>query len=287
MEAIGIPKNYENLMLEKAMMIWTDDYCTEDNAMQDYGKPVHKGEFRMMKDLKTDKVFCPKCKLYAQSKNVSYEDTRVSESYIDKEKKRYLQKKSIFANKSFLNKGMKNFKINTPEEKRVYEQVKNSTGKIADGEIMNIIMTGPPGSGKSHLAYSMAFNANEMSADRKGQLVCLFIDLNEVINQIISNFDERKNILDAIKMVDVLVIDDVGTEVGRMDTLKQSTDHTYKTLLEILNAREGVATTIMTTNLTMTQLERMYDERIKSRMQSGYIEINFSKISDKRMGLSM
>ncbi|UJF15087.1 ATP-binding protein [Jeotgalibaca sp. MA1X17-3] len=287
MEAIGIPKNYENLMLEKAMMIWTDDYCTEDNAMQDYGKPVHKGEFRMMKDLKTDKVFCPKCKLYAQSKNVSYEDTRVSESYVDKEKKRYLQKKSIFANKSFLNKGMKNFKVNTPEEKRVYEQVKNSTGKIADGEIMNIIMTGPPGSGKSHLAYSMAFNANEMSADRKGQLVCLFIDLNEVINQILSNFDERKNILDAIKMVDVLVIDDVGTEVGRMDTLKQSTDHTYKTLLEILNAREGVATTIMTTNLTMTQLERMYDERIKSRMQSGYIEINFSKISDKRMGLSM
>ena len=287
METIKLDQKFETLMLEKAMMIWTNDYCTEENAMQDYGKPVHKGEFRMMKDLKTDKVFCPKCKLYAQSKNVSYEDTKISESYIDKEKKRYLQINSIFANKSFLNKGMKNFQVVTKEEKQVYEKIKNVTGKIADGEIMNVIMTGPPGSGKSHLAYSMAFNVNEMSFDRKGQLVCLFIDLNEVINKILSNWDDRKNILDTIKIADVLVIDDVGAEVGRMDTLKQSTDHTYKTLLEILNAREGVATTIMTTNLNMTQLEKMYDERIKSRMQSGYIEVDFSKISDKRMGLSM
>ena len=88
-------------------------------------------------------------------------------------------------------------------------------------------------------------------------------------------------------MPDVLVIDDLGTDTARVDANKQASDHTYKTLFKVLNAREGTKTTIITTNLTYTQLKATYDERITSRLSMNLRVVDFSMIQDKRPGFSL
>lgn len=290
MQTIGIDAGFHKLMLEKKQIIFADEFCTEETCMRDYGKPVHKNTFKMMLDLNTNEMFCPKCKLHAASKNVSYVDTRVSEQWIDKEKKRYFKRYSMFAGKSFVNKGMKEFKATTPKEVRVFEDVRTVIQKLADGEIVNVVMSGGPGAGKSHLAYATAFNVNEMAADRKGQLACLFVDFNALISRVKGTYNDdatetREDILNVLKYADVLVIDDVGAETGRTSTKKEATDHTYTLLFDILNARDGLASTIITSNLSYPQLEKVYDDRIMSRLSFNLVKIDFGDIADKRKGL--
>lgn len=294
MQTIGIDAGFHKLMLEKKQIIFADEFCTEESCMRDYGKPVHKNTFKMMLDLNTNEMFCPKCKLHAASKNVSYVDTRVSEQWIDKEKKRYFKRYSMFAGKSFVNKGMKEFQAVTPQEVRVADEVKKAIQKLAEGSVVNVAMTGGPGAGKSHMAYAMAFNVNEMSADRKGQLTCLFVDFNSLVSRVKASYNDgatdketRESILETIKLADVLVIDDIGAETGRTATKKEATDHTYNLLFDILNARDGLASTIITSNLSYPQLERVYDDRIMSRLSLNLIKIDFDGISDKRKGLVM
>lgn len=292
MQTIGIDAKFHKLALEKKQIIFADEFCTEETCMRDYGKPVHKNTFKMMLDLNTNEMFCPKCKLHAASKNVSYVDTRVSEQWMDKEKKRYFKRYSMFAGKSFVDKGMKEFKATTPKEVRVFEDVRTVIQKLADGEIVNVVMSGGPGAGKSHLAYAAAFNVNEMSADRKGQLACLFVDFNALISRVKGTYSDdatetREDILNVLKYADVLVIDDVGAETGRTTTRKEATDHTYTLLFDILNARDGLASTIITSNLSYPQLEKVYDDRIMSRLSFNLVKIDFGEIADKRKGLVM
>lgn len=290
MQPIGIDSGFHKLMLEKKQMIFADEFCTETTCMRDYGKPVHKNTFRMMLDLNTNEMFCPKCKLHAASKNVSYVDTQVSEQWLDKEKKRYFKRYSMFAGKSFVDKGMKEFQAVTPKEVSAKDQVKQLINKLASGEIVNAVLSGGPGAGKSHLAYATAFNVNEMAADRKGQLACLFVDFNALISRVKGTYSDdatetREDILNVLKYADVLVIDDVGAETGRTSTKKEATDHTYTLLFDILNARDGLASTIITSNLSYPQLEKVYDDRIMSRLSFNLVKIDFGDITDKRKGL--
>ena len=83
----------------------------------------------------------------------------------------------------------------------------------------------------------------------------------------------------------MLVIDDVGAETGRTTTKKEATDHNYTLLFDILNARDGLASTIITSNLTYPQLEKVYDDRITSRISYNLVKIDFGEIVDKRKGL--
>ena len=87
-----------------------------------------------------------------------------------------------------------------------------------------------------------------------------------------------------MKNADVLMLDDLGTDVGKADTTKQASDHTYKTLFKVLNARDGTKSTIISTNLTYDQLKKVYDERVSSRLSMNLKILDFSEINDKRPG---
>lgn len=193
--------------------------------------------------------------------------------------------------RSFLDKGFKGFDAKTKLELEARDTAMAISKEIASGKVLNAILTGPAGTGKSHLAHSIAFNINEMSADYKKQLTCLFIDFTSVMEKILASYGDKATdkktaeyYIDLMKNADVLVLDDLGTDVGKTDTKKQASDHTYKTLFKILNAREGTKTTIISTNLTYAQLKTAYDERISSRISMNLNIIDFSAIDDKRPG---
>lgn len=82
---------------------------------------------------------------------------------------------------------------------------------------------------------------------------------------------EKQEFCDLIRNIDVLIIDDLGTE-------KQS-DAKYQELLEVINERsrkfgKGLRT-VISTNLSQKNMFRYYDERIASRLYAEFISLKF------------
>lgn len=274
-------KEFERMAIEKAGLLPTGEFSTCE----------WHGRFELFQILATDEVVCPKCHLEKQSQRFEINETAGSLQWQDQEKKRYLKRHSIYGGRSFLDKGFKGFDAKSKQELEARDKAKGLSKDIAGGKVVNVILTGPAGTGKSHLAHAMVFNINEMSAEYKKQLTCLFIDFTSVMELILASYsntatDKKTSdyYINLMKNADVLVLDDLGTDVGKTDTKKQASDHTYKTLFKVLNAREGTKSTIISTNLTYDQLKAAYDERISSRISMNLNILDFLNIDDKRPG---
>lgn len=149
----------------------------------------------------------------------------------------------------------------------------------------NTIFTGVPGVGKSHLSMSMLKAINENATPR---ISCLFVSTNDLFRMIKSSFGKPDSKYTEINMtnllvnVDLLVLDDLGSEASFQRQDKEASNYTQSVLFGILNARQR---TIITTNLTSNNLEEIYNAKIISRLYKG-VEghlIKFTKAtSDKR-----
>lgn len=148
-----------------------------------------------------------------------------------------------------------------------------------DPQEKNLLFTGNTGLGKTFLSNCIA---QEMLQKRK---TVLYQTAPVMLDTIISyKFGKRQDsILDTILDVDLLIIDDLGTEYRN--------DVKFAELYEILNTRllnqeNKITKTIISTNLTLNNLFSTYDERIVSRIVGYYNicrffgdDIRFQKIN--------
>ena len=132
-----------------------------------------------------------------------------------------------------------------------------------DIEQKNLLFTGNTGLGKTFLSSCIA---NEMI--KKGKNV-LYQTAPVMLDAIIDyRFGKTKgtNILDSILNVDLLIIDDLGTEC--INNMK------FTELFNIINTRllnqKKITKTIISTNLSLRNLYSTYDERIVSRIVGNY-----------------
>ena len=134
----------------------------------------------------------------------------------------------------------------------------------------NIILMGNSGLGKTFLSNCIA---NELL--KKGKTV-LYQTAPIMLEEIISyRFDKpncNKDIIDNILNVDLLIIDDLGTE--NVNSMK------FTELFNILNSRllnqnQKITKTIISTNLTLQNIYSIYDERIASRIVGYYTVYKF------------
>ena len=127
----------------------------------------------------------------------------------------------------------------------------------------NLLMTGAPGLGKTFLsaciARSVAENGFSVVYDTAGKL---FADFEEA--KFGEDLDQTRKYL----ACDLLIIDDLGTEMV--------TQFTQSALYEVINTRlmEG-RSTIVSTNLTKTQIENRYLPAIASRLLGTYETLLF------------
>lgn len=129
----------------------------------------------------------------------------------------------------------------------------------------NLLFRGNTGLGKTFLSNCIANEVLNMGKTVLYQTAPIMFDM--ILDYRFGKNLSVKNICDNILTVDLLIIDDLGTE--HMNSAK------FSELFNIINSRllnnnHSVTKTIISTNLTMNELFKNYDERIVSRLVGNY-----------------
>ena len=192
-----------------------------------------------------------------------------------------LKAKSLLLDDTIKTATFDNFNIETDEERQAFEFAKNLAEFYKNGGQGNSFMSGPAGSGKSHL--SMAILKSYLES---GEKTALFVSYSHVVRLIKDSFNNRdsiytqNNIMRLLTNVDLLVMDDIGSE--------NNSDFSEELLTDVLDGR---ISTIITTNLSSEELrgnaskKGRYNQRTASRMFRGIggKAFNFKGIKDKRV----
>lgn len=122
----------------------------------------------------------------------------------------------------------------------------------------NMLLTGNTGAGKTYLLTSCA---NLCADNSRSVLFVTAYTLNGMLLEAhLGNYATNQAILDSIVDVDVLAIDDLGTENVYKNV-------TAEYLFSVLNERIArKKQTFVSTNLTLADIRERYDERIFSRL---------------------
>lgn len=170
--------------------------------------------------------------------------------------------------------------------------IKNNAINTAQGMVSRprkILMYGKPGTGKTKLALSI------MRYLRANKKTTLFVSSTELIHLFWNSYKykdaqaHKEKVLDAMKEVDVLILDDLGTE-GGANSDKPVQNDVQQALEQIATARYDstnnrvLKSTIITTNNTPEQLNRIYNPKLVSRLipHNLMFTYDFSGLQDLR-----
>lgn len=277
-------KEYKKIMLEKTGIIELEETC-EGTEKEPHIK-VHKQH-----NTRTGETYCPSCLLSEREKEQLKKDIKNIDSVILGNKKSYLKRFSLVNNVKIFELGFKSYKVSNQEQKEIVADLRLLTNKInTNNENFNIFIGGATGRGKTHLAMGVVNNVNEIAnsytVDGKGKR-CVCINLNLLASKLKESYNDPqkpqetyyKNIM---KKADVLLLDDLGAEIGGVNTKKEAQDYITNVLYEVMDARED-KTTIVTSNLTWEQITKKYDSRFISRLSVRLSIKEFKKTEDYRL----
>lgn len=174
----------------------------------------------------------------------------------------------------------------------VAKSIKQNTiqlAKLMGHHPKKVVMYGKPGTGKTMLALGM------MHYLRVSGKTTMFVSSTELISLFWQSYkykdaqDRKEKILDAMKSVDVLVLDDLGTE-GGVNSDKPVQKDVQQALEQIATARYDTdnnrvaKSTIVTTNNTPDELTIIYNGKLISRLlpHNTACRFNFSELNDIR-----
>lgn len=124
-----------------------------------------------------------------------------------------------------------------------------------------LIMTGKPGTGKTHLSIGIAREIMD-----KGY-TAIFTRVIEMVRSVRETYSKESNktekqVINLYASPDLLILDEVGHQFG--------SDHERMIMFEVINLRyEALKPTILITNLDLPELRQALDERTEDRMREG------------------
>lgn len=149
----------------------------------------------------------------------------------------------------------------------VLEYMKNYAESFSGRKSPNLLLMGGTGLGKTHLSSAVAKRIIE-----KGYDVYYVSAINMFSGFESAQFGKTSSFMqespERCFECDLLIIDDLGTEM--------TTQFTVSTLYNLINTRMNLAKpTIISTNLTQSELRSRYSDRITSRMFGEYYPLVF------------
>ena len=229
--------------------------------------------------------FCPEC---CQEQIDRQEQEGVNNSL---NAETYLKTYNVLMRDSTIPRELKeasfeNFIAETVEEKQLLEFGKGQVKKYLDDMTGNTLFTGSTGIGKSHLSVAIAKAINEGYKTKGEPKSVLFVNLTEILRRVRESFNSNSQegyYSRMLKEVDYLVLDDLGIKSDNASSKGKSVWE-EEFIFDILSNRDK---TIITTNLSSSEIASLYSERVASRIRTG-LEGNFFKsftIKDKRYSI--
>lgn len=134
------------------------------------------------------------------------------------------------------------------------------------GQSRNLLFTGSPGLGKTHLSLAVA-----EGVARSGSLV-MYVSAPHLMDELErGKFHKDDSALEYREIIfgcDLLVVDDLGTELV--------TRYTQSEIYDLVNTRLNTSRpTIVNTNLGLKEIEKTYTSRVYSRIAGTYAVIQF------------
>ncbi|MBE6578022.1 MAG: hypothetical protein E7653_07815 [Ruminococcaceae bacterium] len=147
--------------------------------------------------------------------------------------------------------------------KKAVDMLKSFAETFDKDTYKNFIMTGTPGLGKTHLSTAVAQKVIDRGFD------VLYVSAVSMMN----DFEQKRfgsgtglaplNDTSRYQSCDLLIIDDLGTEVVNK--------FTQAYFYEVINMRMNLRKcTMINTNLTFSELQSLYSERVSSRILGEY-----------------
>lgn len=140
----------------------------------------------------------------------------------------------------------------------------NFVDNFDDASTKNLLFTGKTGLGKTFLSGCIANQLLEQGKTVLYQTASVMLDT--IIDYRFGKSNVSKDIYDYLLNVDLLIIDDLGTEGSNQLKLVE--------LFNIINSRllntNKITKTIISTNLSLQAMFENYDERIVSRLVGNY-----------------
>lgn len=172
----------------------------------------------------------------------------------------------LFSDKSFNEKYKTDI---SPKDnmKKIIEISRNFIDNFDSPEQKNLLFTGTPGVGKTFMSSCIAneiINKNYTVLYQTSSLL-----LNSIFEYKFSKAEKSKELYDSLFSVNLLIIDDLGTE--------NLTAAKFEELFTILNSRliTPGTKTIISTNLSLEELAKTYDHRIISRLMGSFNILRF------------
>ena len=231
--------------------------------------------------------FCPEC----TKELIERQDREGVDNSLNAET--YLKTYNVLIRDSTIPRELKeasfeNFIAETAEEKQLLAFARKQVDKYLDGMTGNTLFTGSTGIGKSHLSVAIAKAINEGYKAKGEPKSVLFINLTEILRRVRESFNSPTSLEGyysrMLKEVDYLVLDDLGIKSDNASSKGKSVWE-EEFIFDILSNRDK---TIITTNLSSSEIASLYSERVASRVRTG-LEGNFFKsftIKDKRYSIN-
>ncbi|PFU70403.1 ATP-binding protein [Bacillus thuringiensis] len=225
-------------------------------------------------------VVCPRCFLENDSKKLQQQEQAKYDADKANEKKFMFHQQSMIADSNIKKANFDNYQPTSEEGAKNLELAKVIATDYLNEKIFNTIMAGNCGAGKTHLAYAIA---EELAG---AGISVVFVTVGELLRKIKSTFNKDSSltedaIIQSLVRAQVLIVDDLGAELGALDANTKATNFINRVLFDVFDGRQGKST-IFTTNLTGKRLDEAYDERIVSRILNNFRTIKFEETKDYR-----
>lgn len=171
--------------------------------------------------------------------------------------------------KKLIGKTVSEFKPENESEKEMKKAVADYIVNFGKTEHHSLVLAGPMGLGKSHLAYAIGAEL------RRQGYSTMFIATDDFLRLIKGTFDRgtdlsERTIFEMIEEIDLLIFDEIGAEYNNQKGEFES--WASEKILKVVDLREDLPT-IFTTNYSPADFEQKYGRtqggRIVSRMMAG------------------